>query len=192
MMRLDLNGDRALTKDEFINGCLQDDFLRNLLAPNAWTNTIIAQSKCLIINEKKSHKTPIGDLSVSIDGRKKSELQVIHCAESLWCTQISMAKDYPSWDCQYDIFDSTNTSDLIVGECFHHWIKKNWDWVIHSWRNRRWNEKHIEGFVDRGEKSFAWAEDQRDFDRVLTIWNIHPENVFFLGLTFPFNRIWRQ
>lgn len=35
MNRLDLNGDRSLTKDEFINGCLQDDFLRNLLAPNA-------------------------------------------------------------------------------------------------------------------------------------------------------------
>ena len=25
----------SLTKDEFINGCLQDDFLKNLLAPNA-------------------------------------------------------------------------------------------------------------------------------------------------------------
>ena len=35
MNKLDLNGDRALTKDEFINGCLQDDFLRSLLAPNA-------------------------------------------------------------------------------------------------------------------------------------------------------------
>ncbi len=35
MTRLDLNGDRSLTKDEFINGCLQDDFLKNLLAPNA-------------------------------------------------------------------------------------------------------------------------------------------------------------
>jgi hypothetical protein len=34
MTRLDLNGDRSLTKDEFINGCLQDDFLKNLLAPN--------------------------------------------------------------------------------------------------------------------------------------------------------------
>lgn len=35
MNKLDLNGDRSLTKDEFINGCLQDDFLRSLLAPNA-------------------------------------------------------------------------------------------------------------------------------------------------------------
>ncbi|CAF1365003.1 unnamed protein product [Adineta steineri] len=35
MKKLDLNGDRSLTKDEFINGCLQDDFLKNLLAPNA-------------------------------------------------------------------------------------------------------------------------------------------------------------
>jgi len=35
MNKLDLNGDRSLTKDEFINGCLQDDFLKNLLAPNA-------------------------------------------------------------------------------------------------------------------------------------------------------------
>ncbi len=36
MNKLDLNGDHSLTKDEFINGCLQDDFLKNLLAPNAW------------------------------------------------------------------------------------------------------------------------------------------------------------
>ncbi|CAF3430705.1 unnamed protein product [Rotaria sp. Silwood1] len=35
MTKLDSNGDRSLTKDEFINGCLQDDFLKNLLAPNA-------------------------------------------------------------------------------------------------------------------------------------------------------------
>jgi hypothetical protein len=35
MNKLDLNGDHSLTKDEFINGCLQDDFLKNLLAPNA-------------------------------------------------------------------------------------------------------------------------------------------------------------
>lgn len=35
MNKLDINGDRSLTKDEFINGCLQDDFLKNLLAPNA-------------------------------------------------------------------------------------------------------------------------------------------------------------
>ncbi|CAF3197067.1 unnamed protein product [Rotaria socialis] len=33
--RMDVNGDGKLSKEEFISGCLQDDYLRRLLAPSA-------------------------------------------------------------------------------------------------------------------------------------------------------------
>lgn len=33
--RMDVNGDGKLSKEEFITGCLQDDYLRRLLAPSA-------------------------------------------------------------------------------------------------------------------------------------------------------------
>ena len=33
--KMDKNGDGKLSKDEFISGCLQDDYLRKLLAPSA-------------------------------------------------------------------------------------------------------------------------------------------------------------
>jgi Ca2+-binding EF-hand superfamily protein len=33
--KMDVNGDGKLSKEEFINGCLQDDYLRRLLAPSA-------------------------------------------------------------------------------------------------------------------------------------------------------------
>lgn len=35
MLKLDQNNDGSLSADEFIEGCLHDDILRNLLAPNA-------------------------------------------------------------------------------------------------------------------------------------------------------------
>jgi Ca2+-binding EF-hand superfamily protein len=34
-LKMDANGDGKLSKDEFITGCLQDDYLRRLLAPTA-------------------------------------------------------------------------------------------------------------------------------------------------------------
>ncbi|CAF0782730.1 unnamed protein product [Adineta ricciae] len=33
--KMDTNGDGKLSKEEFVNGCLQDDYLRRLLAPSA-------------------------------------------------------------------------------------------------------------------------------------------------------------
>lgn len=33
--KMDVNGDGKLSKDEFISGCLSDDYLRKLLAPSA-------------------------------------------------------------------------------------------------------------------------------------------------------------
>jgi len=33
--KMDTNSDHKLSKDEFVNGCLQDDYLRKLLAPSA-------------------------------------------------------------------------------------------------------------------------------------------------------------
>jgi Ca2+-binding EF-hand superfamily protein len=35
MSKLDKNNDGQLSSDEFIDGCMNDEFLRNLLAPNA-------------------------------------------------------------------------------------------------------------------------------------------------------------
>lgn len=35
MDKLDINGDGKLSSDEFINGCMEDEHLRRLLAPNA-------------------------------------------------------------------------------------------------------------------------------------------------------------
>ena len=33
--KMDVNSDQKLSKDEFVTGCLQDDYLRKLLAPSA-------------------------------------------------------------------------------------------------------------------------------------------------------------
>ncbi|CAF1339319.1 unnamed protein product [Rotaria magnacalcarata] len=33
--KMDINSDQKLSKDEFVSGCLQDDYLRKLLAPSA-------------------------------------------------------------------------------------------------------------------------------------------------------------
>ena len=33
--KMDVNSDQKLSKDEFVSGCLQDDYLRKLLAPSA-------------------------------------------------------------------------------------------------------------------------------------------------------------
>jgi Ca2+-binding EF-hand superfamily protein len=33
--KMDANGDGKLSKEEFVSGCLQDDYLRRLLAPSA-------------------------------------------------------------------------------------------------------------------------------------------------------------
>jgi len=33
--KMDINGDGKLSKEEFISGCLQDDYLRRLLAPSS-------------------------------------------------------------------------------------------------------------------------------------------------------------
>lgn len=33
--KMDINGDGKLSKEEFISGCLQDEYLRKLLAPSA-------------------------------------------------------------------------------------------------------------------------------------------------------------
>lgn len=35
MQKLDINNDGYLTCDEFVNGCLEDEHMRKLLAPNA-------------------------------------------------------------------------------------------------------------------------------------------------------------
>jgi Ca2+-binding EF-hand superfamily protein len=34
MEKLDLNDDKNISRDEFVEGCLKDDILRQLLAPN--------------------------------------------------------------------------------------------------------------------------------------------------------------
>ena len=34
MEKLDLNDDKNISRDEFVDGCLKDDILRQLLAPN--------------------------------------------------------------------------------------------------------------------------------------------------------------
>jgi Ca2+-binding EF-hand superfamily protein len=34
MEKLDLNDDKNISRDEFVEGCLKDDVLRQLLAPN--------------------------------------------------------------------------------------------------------------------------------------------------------------
>lgn len=34
MEKLDLNDDKQISRDEFVDGCLKDDVLRQLLAPN--------------------------------------------------------------------------------------------------------------------------------------------------------------
>ncbi len=34
MEKLDLNDDKNISRDEFVDGCLKDDVLRQLLAPN--------------------------------------------------------------------------------------------------------------------------------------------------------------
>jgi Ca2+-binding EF-hand superfamily protein len=34
-LKMDANGDGKLSKEEFVSGCLQDDYLRRLLAPSA-------------------------------------------------------------------------------------------------------------------------------------------------------------
>ncbi len=34
MEKLDLNDDKNISRDEFVEGCLRDDILRQLLAPN--------------------------------------------------------------------------------------------------------------------------------------------------------------
>ena len=34
MEKLDLNDDKNISRDEFVEGCLKDDYLRQLLAPN--------------------------------------------------------------------------------------------------------------------------------------------------------------
>lgn len=34
MEKLDVNDDKSISRDEFVEGCLKDDFLRQLLAPN--------------------------------------------------------------------------------------------------------------------------------------------------------------
>jgi len=33
--KMDINGDQKLSREEFVSGCLQDDYLRKLLAPSA-------------------------------------------------------------------------------------------------------------------------------------------------------------
>jgi len=33
--KMDTNGDQKLSKEEFVSGCLQDEYLRKLLAPSA-------------------------------------------------------------------------------------------------------------------------------------------------------------
>lgn len=33
--KMDINSDQKLSKEEFVTGCLQDDYLRKLLAPSA-------------------------------------------------------------------------------------------------------------------------------------------------------------
>jgi hypothetical protein len=34
MEKLDINDDKNISRDEFVDGCLKDDILRQLLAPN--------------------------------------------------------------------------------------------------------------------------------------------------------------
>ncbi|CAF1501726.1 unnamed protein product, partial [Didymodactylos carnosus] len=34
MEKLDINDDKKITRDEFVEGCMKDDVLRQLLAPN--------------------------------------------------------------------------------------------------------------------------------------------------------------
>jgi len=34
MQKLDLNDDKNISRDEFVDGCLKDEVLRQLLAPN--------------------------------------------------------------------------------------------------------------------------------------------------------------